>query len=945
MKASLNKISRSFYINLDRRQDRRDHIESTLPFSCERFPAVDGQSLELNPLVKKIFPNLDKITKAEAACAMSHYMVWKTLLNDDSSDSYLILEDDVVFEKGFTTFWNHGQSLLLPKDYGLIYLGGCQPWNKSQYHKCLERYSDCFNRIKKTDFFQPDSHYWHMNASSYLLSKKGAKVLCDSVDNNGLTLALDHFMIYTINDYDSDSLYHINPLVARQLHEENENTGEDLNSDIRRDTAKFKKTTIPKYMITYEGSKERVDNFYKTKNIINDLKLFPAVDSLNNQRALIDYAIENNIIIKDSWLHNDSITLAGKIGCELSYYKLFNELINKEIGENDWVLILEDDVEVCEDFTDHLHTIVKEATSINSNYVRISHRHDFEYDNYEDYSKKQFAPNRKLSKNLYSTIKQYGTSGQLLNGRAIKYILSLYPFEFAIDITIDSALGSLNATTYIENIAKNMGAGSYGDHNSKMGSIINNMKPSVETKKIAYFCPSVLKHKGTTYTLFRTEERLKYKMPDGSICKDYNLNWQPLFVSHDGWGINYAENKAWYSLKINDELFDCDLYVDGKKIPPMSNLDFADTGFTKIEDIRIIHNTTSEEHGTLKCLAYCSYFYDFRNYLPDGHAYTIKPGFCEVDFTNKKIRLLGIIGENKIAKHGTPQKNWMPFKHEDTFYCIYSTDPLIYSTAENLKDIYFEPSDLKIEPDMHNATTPIKIGNNTYCMILHGERSGSETHAYSYKKYFLKFEIIDGKIENLKKEHLPDIPDHTYCSSIFMDDDNSLNVCANIEDCGYDIFKIKESCFNPLNVIWQGLGGKTKRPWDDPDQDSIIETDWLLHLLGDIKLNHINDDNYSVAQDNSIVIYSDIWPSDTKCLPEHLHQKCRDNNLKIKNYFEKFKNFNNCYLIHLSDEHCLAETSHYKYFKHVFRNIYRGDVVNQNVTFFPLGFKHGFTNE
>ena len=935
MKASLNKISKSFYINLDRRQDRRDNIESTLPFLCERSPAVDGQSLELNPLVKKIFPNLDKITKAEAACAMSHYMIWKMLLNDDSSDSYLILEDDVVFEKGFTTFWNHGQSLLLPKDYNLIYLGGCQPWNKPQYHKCLERYNDCFNRIKKTDFFQPDSHYWHMNASSYILSKKGAKVLCDFVDQNGFTVSLDHFMIYIINDYDSDSLYHLNPLVARQLHEENNDISEDLNSDIRRSTAKFEEITIPKYMITYEGSKERVDNFYKTKNIINDLTLLPAVDSLNNQEALIDYAIENNIIIKDSCLHNDSIILAGKIGCELSYYKLFNQLLNQGIGDNEWVLILEDDVEVCKNFIDHLPKIIEEATSISSDYVRISHRHDFEYDNYEDYSKKQFAPSRKLSKNLYSTIKQYGTSGQLLNGRAIKTLVSLYPFQAAIDIVIDLALPFLKGTTYIENIAKNIGAGHYMDHDSKMGSIINNMEPSVETKKIAYFCPSVLKHKGTTYTLFRTEERSLYKMPDGSKCKDYNFMFEPLFITHDGWGINYAENKAWYSLKINDELFDCDLYVDGKKIPPMSNLDFADPGLTKIEDIRIIHNTTSEENNTVKCLAYCSYYHNFRNYLPDGHVYTIKPGFCEVDFTNKKIRLLGIIGENKIVTHGTPQKNWMPFKHEDTFYCIYSTDPLIYSKAENLKDIYFEPSDLKIRPDMHNATTPIKIGNNTYCMILHGQRTVPETHTYSYKKYFLKFEVIDGKIVNLEKEFLPYLPEYSYCSSLFLSDNGSLNVCANIEDCGYDIFEIKMTEFNSLNVIWQGIGGKTKRPWDDPDQNFIIETDWLLYLLGDIKLNHINDENYSVAQDNSIVIYSDAWPTHTN----------KDNNLKIKNYFEKFKDFNNCYLIHLSDEHCLAETSHYKYFKHVFRNIYRDNVANKNVTFFPLGFKHGFTNE
>ena len=196
------------------------------------------------------------------------------------------------------------------------------------------------------------------------------------------------------------------------------------------------------------------------------------------------------------------------------------------------------------------------------------------------------------------------------------------------------------------------------------------------------------------------------------------------------------------------------------------------------------------------------------------------------------------------------------------------------------------------------------------------------------KNTFIKFEIIDGKITNLQKKLLPDIPDHTYCSSIFLDGDGSLNVGLGIEDCDYDIFKIKEPSFNYLNVIWQGIGGKTKRPWDDPDQNFIIETDWLLYLLGDIKLNHINDDSYSVAQDNSIVIYSDAWPTTNK-----------DNNLKIKNYFDKFKNFKNCYLIHLSDEHCLAETSHYKYFKHVFRNIYRDDIVDKNVTFFPLGYK------
>ena len=51
----LEKISKCFYINLDRREDRKKHIQKTLPFYAERVSAFDAQTENLTPEIKKIF--------------------------------------------------------------------------------------------------------------------------------------------------------------------------------------------------------------------------------------------------------------------------------------------------------------------------------------------------------------------------------------------------------------------------------------------------------------------------------------------------------------------------------------------------------------------------------------------------------------------------------------------------------------------------------------------------------------------------------------------------------------------------------------------------------------------------------------------------------------------------------------------------------------------------
>jgi pyruvyltransferase len=248
-KGTLNKISKVFYINLDRREDRREHLEETLNFKAERFRAVDSKSIELDEEIRKLFPsNYHKLKKSEIACCLSHYALWQKLASDKDAENYLILEDDVVFKSGFKGFWNAFFSENMPKDYFLIYLGGCQPWNKIKYHEVIDPYNQYFNNIKKNNFFTKDDHYWHMNAQSYVLSKRAASLMCQWVEQHGFAEALDIFMINFVNDNKlfsaQEKLFHLNPLMTYQMHEENDNPAADKNSDIRFDEEKFKHDSV-----------------------------------------------------------------------------------------------------------------------------------------------------------------------------------------------------------------------------------------------------------------------------------------------------------------------------------------------------------------------------------------------------------------------------------------------------------------------------------------------------------------------------------------------------------------------------------------------------------------------------------------------------------------------------------------------------------------------------
>lgn len=302
---TLKKISKSFFINLDRRADRLDHIYKTLPFYAEKFSAVDAKELELNKEIKQLFPDTyNKLTKAEIACALSHYRLWKQLSQDKDADNYLILEDDVVFESGFVNLWNLKINDFLPNDFMLVYLGGCQPWNKPHYQEVLEIKNQHFNTVKENDHFTKGNHYWHMNASSYIVSRRAATLLCQWVEQKGFNSAWDVFMINFFNENKlfkcPHMVYHLNPLMARQIHEANENIEADKNSDIRFNKEKFKDQKKIKliWQVNPNDDKETYESDW-LRELLSDVDYEEVVDG--QYSVLSDDSI---IVYTDIWHHS-----------------------------------------------------------------------------------------------------------------------------------------------------------------------------------------------------------------------------------------------------------------------------------------------------------------------------------------------------------------------------------------------------------------------------------------------------------------------------------------------------------------------------------------------------------------------------------------------------------------------------------------------------------------
>lgn len=255
----VNHIDKTFVINLDARKDRWDNLMRAEPYlenNVTRIPAINGKTLKLNNLIYKTFKdNKFFWKKSVIGCFLSHITAWTKIINEPG-DMFLILEDDVRFDKNWISTWN-AAAKHIPKDAELLYFGGVLPPNKDVLPSCLEEVNKFWSEIKPNNFFSPNMPLpiFHFCAYSYIITKKAAQKLLEFLTNNELPInELDHFIGNPIIGLNK---YILNPLITHCFQDDDikyinsqfndlQRTN-DFDSDIWNNTESFTEEEIEQF--------------------------------------------------------------------------------------------------------------------------------------------------------------------------------------------------------------------------------------------------------------------------------------------------------------------------------------------------------------------------------------------------------------------------------------------------------------------------------------------------------------------------------------------------------------------------------------------------------------------------------------------------------------------------------------------------------------------------
>lgn len=184
-------LPKVYYVNLDRRPDRRKHFEAQVPWAT-RVQARDG--LEWN--AKSLFDSHATLKPGEYGCAASHVDVWTLIARGEDVGAF-VFEDDANISEGFhETF----ERLELPADAEVIFVsysdhaGGADiiPLILSA-QKAFLNLRIFFDRKITNDVgqFKPEMDPC---TTGYWMTKQGAKNLLEYLDGHKIDVAIDHYM-------------------------------------------------------------------------------------------------------------------------------------------------------------------------------------------------------------------------------------------------------------------------------------------------------------------------------------------------------------------------------------------------------------------------------------------------------------------------------------------------------------------------------------------------------------------------------------------------------------------------------------------------------------------------------------------------------------------------------------------------------------------------------
>lgn len=172
--------------------------------------------------------------------------------------------------------------------------------------------------------------------------------------------------------------------------------------------------------INYNGSVERINAI---DGSLLKLNLIP--NSYFTNKALED-SVNTNLSV-------GSYMTKGALGCALSHKIAYENIL---FGEGQYVLILEDDIFFVDDFNERLQILSNNIKKEDFDILYLGYSSNGIYINNEFYDNPSYV---------------YGTFAYIVNKKAAKYLLEIFPLNYQLDSEIPRCFNQLNVLTVKSN--------------------------------------------------------------------------------------------------------------------------------------------------------------------------------------------------------------------------------------------------------------------------------------------------------------------------------------------------------------------------------------------------------------------------------------------------------------------------------------------------------------
>jgi GR25 family glycosyltransferase involved in LPS biosynthesis len=181
-----------YYINLDRRKDRRTHFESQVPWAV-RVRAREG----LEDGTRSLFDPAVTLKTGEYGCAASHVDVWRLLAASNNASSAFVFEDDANLSKDFEKTFGR---LEIPGDAEIVFVSYSDYTNGRTIVPLIlsEQKATLNQRIFFDAKVTRDVGHFKSDmdpcTTGYWMTRDGARNLLRHVQTNPIDRPIDHYV-------------------------------------------------------------------------------------------------------------------------------------------------------------------------------------------------------------------------------------------------------------------------------------------------------------------------------------------------------------------------------------------------------------------------------------------------------------------------------------------------------------------------------------------------------------------------------------------------------------------------------------------------------------------------------------------------------------------------------------------------------------------------------